>query len=56
MDAKSLTAALGARPVDSVKLVGFTAMWCIKTSGLRVIYEVHDDQQRLVVFTHRETG
>ena len=37
------------RPVGSVKLAGFAAVWRIRVGRFRVIYEVHDDEQRLMV-------
>lgn len=37
------------RPAGSVKLSGFAAVWRVRTGQLRVIYEVHDDERRLMV-------
>ena len=37
------------RPAGSVKLTGFAAVWRVRTGRHRVIYEVHDDDQRVTV-------
>ena len=37
------------RPASSVKLSGFAAVWRVRTGQIRVIYEVHDDERRLMV-------
>lgn len=38
-----------ARPAGSVKLAGFAAVWRVRTGRFRVIYEVYDDERRLMV-------
>ena len=38
-----------ARPVGSAKLAGYAAVWRVRAGRFRIIYEVHDDDQRLVV-------
>ncbi|MCY3861633.1 MAG: type II toxin-antitoxin system RelE/ParE family toxin [bacterium] len=37
------------RPARSVKLSGFAAVWRVRAGQLRIIYEVHDDERRLMV-------
>lgn len=37
------------RPTRSVKLSGFAAVWRVRAGQLRIIYEVHDDERRLMV-------
>lgn len=38
-----------ARPAGSVKLTGFAAVWRVRAGRFRVIYEIHEDERRLVV-------
>lgn len=38
-----------ARPGGSVKLTGFASVWRVRTGRFRVIYEIHDDERRLIV-------
>ena len=37
------------RPAGSAKLAGFAAVWRVRTGRFRVIYEVHEDERRLMV-------
>ena len=37
------------RLAGSVKLVGFAAVWRVRAGRYRVIYEIHDDERRLMV-------
>ena len=37
------------RPIGSLKLRGFDNVWRIRARDYRVIYEIHDDEQRLMV-------
>ncbi|MYB43314.1 MAG: type II toxin-antitoxin system RelE/ParE family toxin [Chloroflexi bacterium] len=37
------------RPAGSAKLAGFAAVWRVRTGRFRVIYEVHEDEQRVMV-------
>ena len=37
------------RPIGSLKLRGFDNVWRIRAGDYRVIYEIHDDEQRLMV-------
>lgn len=37
------------RPIGSVKLSGFTAVWRIRAGRFRIIYEVYDEERRLMV-------
>ena len=32
-----------------MKLAGFAAVWRVRTGRFRVIYEIHDDERRLMV-------
>jgi mRNA interferase RelE/StbE len=37
------------RPPGCVKLAGFAAVWRIRAGRFRIIYEVYDDERRLMV-------
>ena len=37
------------RPAGSVKLAGFATVWRIRAGPFRVIYEIHADEERLMV-------
>ena len=37
------------RPIGSVKLRGFDDAWRIREGEYRIIYEIHDDEQRVMV-------
>ena len=37
------------RPTGCVKLSGFAAVWRVRAGRFRVIYEIHDDERRLMV-------
>lgn len=37
------------RPAGSVKLTGFVAIWRIRAGRLRIIYEVFNEERRLMV-------
>ena len=37
------------RPVGSVKLAGFAAVWRVRVGRFRIIYDVDDDERRLMV-------
>ena len=36
-------------PRGSAKLAGFAAVWRVRAGRFRVIYEIHEDEQRLMV-------
>lgn len=38
-----------ARPAGSVKLAGFATVWRIRAGRLRIIYEIHAEEERLMV-------
>ena len=37
------------RPSGSTKLAGFAAVWRVRAGQFRIIYEIHDDERRLMV-------
>ena len=37
------------RPTGSIKLAGFMGVWRIRARRVRIIYEVFDEEQRLMV-------
>ena len=41
--------AIDPRPAGSTKLTGFAAVWRVRAGRLRIIYEIHDDERRLMV-------
>ena len=40
--------ATNARPAGSVKLAGFSAVWRVRSGRFRIIYEIFDDERRLM--------